>query len=356
MPLRHVDEREPQQGSPPLKMALRAWLTRELNIGATIRALAVISPLVVAYFVFNAPAVVDLCLLTVSLLIPALKLRLSPAAVTVHYLVIVVTFSVLFLAAPVRPLFVVLAAAAGFLAAAAPRFGTPLRTLGNWVFIPAVYLALEIREGALGEAALRQAGIMLALSPIGLLLVCAVATFDGQRRSPERPDMFGPPSDDWLVAASATAAAVFAAALLVEAFDIREGQWLIWSAASVVVGDLSATTGKLKRRAAGALVGAPLGFLTGLALPVSEVGYSFCVLAAMLTLIAFPRYVVGFGARCFFIALAASFAGAGSGIATERVENVLLGGAFGLIAVAAAEIASRRRPRRAAGTEYPAES
>ena len=126
------------------RTGLRPRLAQELHLGAIARALAVIGPLVVAYFVFDERALVNLCLLTVSLLIPALKLRLSPAAVTVQYLVIVATFSILFLAAPVGPLFVVLAALAGFLAAAVTRFGTLLRTLGNWVFIPAVYLALEI--------------------------------------------------------------------------------------------------------------------------------------------------------------------------------------------------------------------
>ncbi|MFG1249598.1 FUSC family protein [Xanthobacter flavus] len=330
---------------------LRLWLAQELHLGAIARALAVIGPLVIAYLLSGEPALVNLCLLTVSLLIPALKLRLSPAAVIVQYLVIVATFALLFLAAPIPPLFVVLAALTGFMAAAVTRFGTLMRTLGNWVFIPSVYLALDIREGALGEAALWQAGVLLGLSPVGLALVCAVQALDGRRRTLDRSEIFGPPSGDWLVPAVATAAAVFAAAVLVEMFDIREGQWLIWSAASVVVGDLSASTGKLKLRALGALVGAPLGLLIGLALPVSEAGYSFCVLGAMLTLIAFSRYVVGFGARCFFIALAAAFAGTGSGIAAERVENVLIGGAFGLVAVALAEIA---RPPRRMRPERPA--
>jgi uncharacterized membrane protein YccC len=92
-------------------------------------------------------------------------------------------------------------------------------------------------------------------------------------------------------------------------------------------------TGKLKLWAAGAFIGVPLGFLVGIALPESRAGYSFAVLGATLTLIAFSRYAVGFGARCFFIALAASFAGGANGIAEERVANVIIGGVFGLIAV-----------------------
>lgn len=134
--------------------------------------------------------------------------------------------------------------------------------------------------------------------------------------------------------------AVFAAAALVEIFNLAQGQWVMWSAASVVVGDLTASTGKLKQRAIGAFVGAPLGFLAGLALPQSRVGYAIAILAATLTLISFSRYIVGFGLRCFFIALAASFAG---GIAEERIVNVLIGGTFGLIAVALTEIVWKTR-------------
>ncbi len=66
--------------------------------------------------------------------------------------------------------------------------------------------------------------------------------------------------------------------------------------------------------------------------------YALPVLAATLTLISFSRYNVGFGLRCFFIALAASFAGGASSIAEERVANVIIAGAFGLIALELTEI------------------
>jgi uncharacterized membrane protein YccC len=56
-----------------------------------------------------------------------------------------------------------------------------------------------------------------------------------------------------------------------------------------VVGDLTASTGKLKQRAIGAFVGVPLGFLAGVALPPSRIGYALAVLAATLTLISFSR-------------------------------------------------------------------
>lgn len=330
----------------PLLTRLRDFLAQEIKTGELLRALVVVGPLVTAYFVLSEPALLNLGLIAISLLIPALKLRLAPRAVVLHYLVILATFGTLFLAAPIKPLFVALTALAAFLAVAVTRYGEALRTLGNWIFIPAVYLACEVREGVSAEEALRHAGVIIASSPIALALVCGIQLLD-QRRGDPAPSAYGPAAAQWLLSAAATAIAVFAAAALVEVLNLAQGQWVIWSAASVVVGDLSASTGKLKLRAIGALVGVPLGLLVGIVLPPSRIGYSLAVLGAILTLIAFSRYAVGFGLRCFLIALAAAFVGGASGIAEERVANVLMGGTFGLIAVALTDIVWRGLAARA---------
>jgi len=326
----------------PRATRLRDFLQKEIKSTELLRALAVIGPLVIIYFFSREPAMLSLGLIAISLLIPALRLGWAPRMVVVHYVAILVTFGALFLAAPIKPLFVSLTALAAFLAVAVTRHGDALRTLGNWVFIPAVYLACELREGVSASEAAHHAGALVVLSPVALALVCGIQIHDGRHRPDAAPVHYGSAVADWLLPAAATALAVFAAAALVEALNLAQGQWVIWSAASVVVGDLSAVTGKLKLRMIGALVGAPLGFLLGAALPESRVGYSLAVLAATLTLITFSRYAVGFGSRCFFIALAAAFTGGASGIAEERVANVIAGGAFGLIAVVLTEMVWRR--------------
>lgn len=326
-------------------MGLRDLLSREIKSSELLRALIVVGPFVAAYFISRETALLNLGLIAVSLLIPALRLHFPPKLIVWHYLAILVTFATLFLAAPVKPLFVVLTALIGFVAVAATHHGEHFRTLGNWVFIPAVYLACEVREGVSASEALRHAGIIIVSSPVALVLVCGIQIYD-QRRRGNAPTSFGPPAAEWLLPAAATAMAVFAAAALVEILDLAQGQWVMWSAASVVVGDLSASTDKLKQRAIGAFVGVPSGFLAGLVLPQNRVGYALAVLAATLTLISFSRYIVGFGLRCFFIALAASFAGGASGIAEERVANVIIGGAFGLIAVALTDIVWQRVVRK----------
>lgn len=330
----------------PSAAGLRDLLSREVKTAELLRALIVVGPMVAAYFIARETALLNLGLVAVSLLIPALRQHFPPKVIAWHYLAILVTFAALLFAAPVKPLFVVLTALAGFLAVAGTRHGEHFRTLGNWVFIPAVYLACEVREDVSASEALRHAGVIIVSSPIALVLVCAIQIYD-QRRCGTAATSFGTPAAEWFLPALATAMAVFGAAALVEILNLAQGQWVMWSAASVVVGDLTASTGKLKQRAIGAFVGVPLGFLAGLAVPQSRVGYAIAVLAATLTLISFSRYIVGFGLRCFFIALAASFAGGASGIAEERIVNVLIGGTFGLIAVAVTEIVWLRMMRKA---------
>jgi hypothetical protein len=329
----------------PTATSLRDVLSREIKTGELLRALIVVGPMIAAYFIARETALLNLGLVAISLLIPALRLHLPPKVIGWHYLAILATFAALFLAAPIKPLFVVLTALTGFLAVAVTRYGEDFRTLGNWVFIPAVYLACEVREGVSASEALRHAGVIIVSSPIALALVCGIQIYD-QRRRGSAAISFGAPAAEWFLPALATAMAVFAAAALVEILDLAQGQWVMWSAASVVVGDLTASTGKLKQRAIGAFVGVPLGFLAGVALPPSRIGYALAVLAATLTLISFSRYILGFGLRCFFIALAASFAGGASGIAEERIVNVLIGGTFGLIAVALTEIVWLRVVRK----------
>lgn len=329
----------------PHATSLRDILSREIKTRELLRALIVVGSFVAAYFISRETALLNLGLIAVSLLIPALRLHFPPKVIAWHYVAILVTFAMLFLASPVKPLFVLLTALAGFLAVAATRHGEHFRTLGNWVFIPAVYLACEVREGVSASEALRQAGVIIVSSPIALGLVCGIQIYD--QRRPSAAPSFGPSAAGWLLPACATALAVFAAAALVEILNLAQGQWVMWSAASVVVGDLSASTDKLKQRAIGALVGVPLGFVAGVALTESRLGYALAVLAATLTLISFSRYIVGFGLRCFFIALAASFAGGASGIAEERIANVIIGGVFGLIAVALTDIVWQRVTRKA---------
>jgi hypothetical protein len=333
-----------------MRTAAELWeiLVRQVRVDDLFKAVIVIGPFGAAYFISGEEAVSDLALIATSLLIAAFKLQLPPKLIALHLLGILVTLVTLFLAESVKPLFVLVAASVAFLASAITRYGEALRTVGSWVFIPALYVACKLYENTPSGENFGEVSIIVAFAPAVLALVCAVQIYDRRILLTHTSRSYGRASSDWLLFASASAIAVFAAAALVEVFNLAQGQWLIWSAASVVVGDLATSTNKLKLRIIGASVGVPLGFLTGLCLPASRIGYSLAAIGALLTLVAFNRYVVGFGARCFFIALAALLAGSGSGIPEERVTNVFVGGAFGIVAVVLSEFAWRRLGQKSA--------
>src|SRR5262249_34670368 len=204
----------------PSMSTFKDVLRAEIKSDQLLRALVVIGPLVAAYMVLREPAILNFGLIAIPLLIPPLKLRLPPRSVALHFLAILFTFGALFLAAPIKPLFVSLTAFAAFLAVAVTRYGDALRTLGNWVFIPAVYLACELRDGVSASEALRHAGIVVAASPIALLLVCGIQMYDGRHHPDAAPPHYGPASANWLLPAAATAIAVLAAAALVEVFNL----------------------------------------------------------------------------------------------------------------------------------------
>lgn len=138
-----------------------------------------------------------------------------------------------------------------------------------------------------------------------------------------------------------------AAALLVEWRHIDNGQWAIWSAASVVTGDAATARVKLRDRGLGALAGVPLGLAAGHALPHGALVYTLATLASVLTLVAFRHYATGFGARCACIACASWVAQQSTAIAAERVVNVLAGGLIGIACVLATHwFATRPLTRR----------
>src|SRR6202453_2125 len=78
---------------------LRDVFAREVRGGDLLRGLIVIGPLVVVYFLSDEPALLDLDLIAISLLISAQKLQLPRRLVALQLFAILFTFIVLLLAA-----------------------------------------------------------------------------------------------------------------------------------------------------------------------------------------------------------------------------------------------------------------
>jgi hypothetical protein len=182
---------------------------------------------VAVYFLSHEPALLDLGLVAISLLLSAQELQLPRRLVALQLAAILFTFVVLVLAAPVRPLFVLVTGIAAFLAIALTRYRAALRTLGIWTFLPALYLACKVHEEWSSGIGFRQTIIIVALAPVVLAQVYAAQLFEGRPLLDQSPHSYGQVSNGWFTSASATAIAVLAAATAVEIFNLDQGQWMI---------------------------------------------------------------------------------------------------------------------------------
>jgi hypothetical protein len=218
-----------------------------------------------------------------------------------------------------------------------------MRWTGTFTFIPVFYIACATANKAnghrLGQLSLEMLPyilwsaipVILASSASRLLSKQLVGAADrgwlALRQMTEAP---APGCFEGVIAA---AFAVGVAASLVEWQGIHYAQWLVWSAASVVTGDVATARAKWKDRMTGAIVGVPVGMLVGILLPHAPMLIDALTGATVLTLVAFNRYVVAFGTRCALHAVAIIVAGHAVFWADYRATNVIVGSVIGIVFV-----------------------
>lgn len=295
-------------------------------------------------------------LLTIALLIGVERCQRSLLLLLVHALLLAVSIGAFVAVEEAPPLFVLLCGIYGFLSLWIVRLGARWASVGSFTFIPALYLSLELQAAGRTLAEdLRLLAVALPLAA-GSVLVASVALpprgwtlgwrhwplEPGQRRRLGRQAM-------------GRALAVMVTAVAVSLAQPPFGQWVIWSAASVATGEVTAARRKGLDRLVGALVGLPAGALLALLLPPSPPLHALGIGLTLLTLVAFRDYRTGFACRCGLIVLTAAAAGEGMGIGVERFVLVVAGGAVGLAlvwlvmegpAVLRAPVAAARRRRR----------
>jgi hypothetical protein len=333
-------------------------IRHEIDWTALVGGVLLVAPFMLVAAVGDEPVALRLGFLAVCLLIPAYKLGLPPLATLLHALATVAACALLFAAAAEPVVFVVAAAATAIGTIYLTRYGARLRTLGSFFFIPALYLACELRELPDGT---QELGRLALLSPIAAGAVIAVEQARRRLAGAHLPTASEPLSalhasllrgvrlgdaeGHWVTHAIAVFIGVLVAAAVTELFAMDERQWVIWSSVSVVTGDRREAVGKLGVRTMGVAAGAPLGLVTGWMLPQSPFVYSLSLVALLMTLVAIPRYPLAFTLRCFFTGLAAVAAGGSAAIAESRVENVILGGVIGVLALLVVS-ALRHEPSR----------
>jgi uncharacterized membrane protein YccC len=109
---------------------------------------------------------------------------------------------------------------------------------------------------------------------------------------------------------------------------------VIWSAASVALGDPAGAWDKAKTRGRGVLIGVPLGLAVGWLLPADRYTYSVPALLIALSLVAVPNYALSITMRAALVAAGGLVASHSLEIGLDRVRNLLTGGLIGYLTTA----------------------
>ena len=318
---------------------------RAVDVDAITRSSLVLAPLVLAAAVSGREVWLQASLVTISAYIAERRSGLAPLGVLLHGLAIAAAYLSLLLSLAVPMFFVLIAAFFAMTSIWVTAHGKELRTVGNFIFIPALYLACENAEGMATFNELLRRGLTflpyLAIAMVPVLLMSYVphklaqpANTSYRRHFSRVLQRKGPPNllpyGESMIAVTLSVAI---AAAVVELFHMHHGQWVIWSSASVVTGDAISARTSLRDRLLGASVGVPIGILLGIAMPHNRLILELVAVVAVLTLVAFHSYPVGFAARCACAAALFIIAGGSAIAATQRLENVVLGCTIGMVLV-----------------------
>ena len=316
------------------------WINTTFHASVLITAVCLVAPIFSLSLFFNDSLWQKASLVTMSLFIVHYLLNTTPLWVILHTILIALGFFILFMVIPVTWVFVFLC---GLLAALMIRLAgwdKGLRTFGNYIFIPVLYLALELNENFTGNRFYKALSFLpyIFYSALPVLFYSIYTIFKKYHKKEIHlfknllqfqydNEKFGEKKIDFVVPLIAVTIAVCLSALLVKTEAIKQGQWLIWSSASVITGEAAITVQqKLKDRLYGVLFGVPLGIAFGVLLPHSTFLSDFFILLSLLTLVAFKKYIIGFSLRCICIAIVITLMGGSVLTASERILNVFLGG------------------------------
>ncbi|CAB3809980.1 hypothetical protein LMG28614_07178 [Paraburkholderia ultramafica] len=314
-----------------------------LNIRMLSRGAILLAPILIAGLVTGNPIWFRAEIVTVSVFIAAERSRLAPVGVLLHTLAIGFGVPAMTLSLGRSETFVMATVLLAIVCVAITAAGPGMRWTGTFTFIPVLYIACATADNADGHR-LGQLGLevlpYLLCSAIPVILASSASRLSTQlvgraegrgwltlRQVTEAP---APGCIEGIIAA---AFAVGVAASLVEWQGIHYAQWLVWSAASVVTGDVATARAKWKDRMVGAIVGVPGGMLVGIFMPHAPVFFEVLTAATVLTLVAFNRYVVAFGTRCALHAVAIIVAGHTVSLADYRAIDVVTGSVIGIVFV-----------------------
>jgi Fusaric acid resistance protein-like len=320
-------------------------LHESINWRALSLAGVILLPLVAAAIITRDSLWLQAALVTISAYIAVERSGTAPLGVVLHGAAMALSYLVLVMMFENKLLWTlcvaIIAGASVIITAVDPE----LRALGNFTFIPVLYLAFETIDRTNGQGAVHEALKFLpfmagAVFPV--VVLTAIGHYGRRESNVTQICHYSKVCSRTLTRSAAlvwdTVLAVTLAVLLASAivahFSLPHGQWVIWSAASVVTGDFVTARTKLKDRLVGVVAGVPFGAAVSLLLPHAPVVVYAVSLIGLLTLVSFRRYVVGFAARSACEAIALILVGHSRLTAGERITDVILGCVIGVVFVA----------------------
>jgi len=214
------------------------WLKEATNPGPLGRAIIVLTPVLIVSLLSGTVTWLEAGIVTVSTFIGVERSGLAPLGVMLHGIAILAGFLLLVEALACPPLFVLGCAALAASSILVTARGAKLRSLGNFTFIPAVYLACDLSENLVPAKAITRALHFLPFAALTILptLMLSVAAHARGRAAAEgllnhfreilRPIDLGR-AKPWAESAIAVTLAVAVAAALVEWRHLENGQWVI---------------------------------------------------------------------------------------------------------------------------------
>ncbi|WED44588.1 FUSC family protein [Legionella cardiaca] len=318
------------------------WIKNEIRGNLLLRGILVLLPFAYLFWLTENYSWLQISVLSISILIVEEKLKLTVLGILLHWLGIVVLFNLLFLTQFQPFLFVVICTISATAIIWITTQGEQLRTLGNWTFIPAIILSIELaaemKFGLLEESKIIFPFLVMALLPtlcLGLYEQIRAIQREGHFNMLQLSYLsdFGEKKSN-LEAMFAMALGITISACLVEYLPMENGQWMIWGVASVITGNRETSPKKFNQRLIGVSIGVPLGILFGeYVIPSTPFDLTIVTLFLLLTLVAFRRYVVAYTFRCFFVGTVVMLLTHSRTIAFERFSHVVAGGIIGLLSM-----------------------
>lgn len=315
------------------------WIKNEIRGGFLLRGIIVLLPFAVLFLLTDNSYWLEISVLTMSTLIVEEKLQLTILGVLLHGFAVIFLFYLLFFTQELPILFILTSTLSATAIIWIACKGDKLRTLGNWTFIPAIILSIELGSEMKPVFSLQSITTLVpyliaALVPTLIITLFNQIKFYREGRGYQFLQLsylsdFGVKKNN-VESMIAMALGVGVSAFLVQYLPMQNGQWMIWGVASVITGEIETTPGKFHQRLIGVSIGVPIGILLGQFIPSTPFDLTLTTVALFLTLVAFRRYIIAYTLRCIFVATAVILITHSRTIAFERLSHVIIGGAIGL--------------------------